>query len=604
MATPTKKPQGKASPKPEVGKGGAKAAESIGFLAIAAVILVLANVVGYFWFTRVDLTPNRLFTLSDGSRRMVSDLEDELRITAYYTSGLPAPWPGHERQVRDLLGEYESAGNRVTLRWVDPDTEEEKTEAREAGVVEQILGGGDTRSATIVRGFVGIVIEYVGEHQTINFPAPTTEGLEYEVSSRIQQLVREPLPVGLVTGHGSPSLEQGLSSLRGALPSYELRPVGLDEEIPQELRALLIVDATEPFTATELQRINQYVMRGGSLGVFGGVVNLSLQGGMGGPSASLVDTQLNDLLEAWGVQLGQGMVADANCVRIPMRTQFGFPALVPFPPIPRIAFDDDAQEHPVSFRVPSAPFFFTAPITTTARFHELDGVVLGRSSAEASWLLTGSNIGLTPRDPREWSSTMGSAEGPHIVLVALEGQLPSAFAGAASMSTGAGEDGPRIEAPARAEQPVRVLVSGTGTMMRDEFVPRDQQGAQQLTEGLILALNAVDWLAQDADLIAVRAKSIDEPPIEAPELLQQAEAQASAEQAREEGDAEQVADANEQLQAATEAWDRKKLYYQVFLSAGVPVFVALAGLLWWWLRSNKRNNLQELRKKLKAAKSR
>lgn len=604
MATPTKKPQGKASPKPEVGKGGAKAAESIGFLAIAAVILVLANVVGYFWFTRVDLTPNRLFTLSDGSRRLVSDLEDELRITVYYTSGLPAPWPGHERQVRDLLGEYESAGSRVTLRWVDPDTEEEKTEARDAGVVEQILGGGDTRSATIVRGFVGIVIEYVGEHQTINFPAPTTEGLEYEVSSRVQQLVREPLPVGLVSGHGSPSLEQGLASLRGALPSYELRSVSLDEEIPQELRALLIVDPTEPFTATELQRINQYVMRGGSLGVFGGVVNLSLQGGMGGPSATLVDTQLNDLLEPWGVELGQGMVADANCVRIPMRTQFGFPALVPFPPIPRIGFDDDAQDHPVSFRVPSAPFFFTAPITTGDRFHELDGVILGRSSAEASWLLTGSNIGLTPRDPREWSSTMGGSEGPHIVLVALEGQLPSAFSGAAAMSSGEGEDAPRIDAPARAEQPVRVLVSGTGTMMRDEFVPRDQEGAQQLTEGLILALNAVDWLAQDADLIAVRAKSIDEPPIEAPELLQQAEAQASAEQAREEGDTEEVADANEELQAATEAWDRKKLWYQILLSGGVPVFVALAGLLWWWVRSNKRNNLQELRKKLKAAKNR
>ncbi len=604
MATPTKKPQGNASPKPEVGKGGAKAAESIGFLAIAAVILVLANVVGYFWFTRVDLTPNRLFTLSDGSRRLVSDLEDELRITVYYTSGLPAPWPGHERQVRDLLGEYESAGSRVTLRWVDPDTEEEKTEARDAGVVEQILGGGDTRSATIVRGFVGIVIEYVGEHQTINFPAPTTEGLEYEVSSRVQQLVREPLPVGLVSGHGSPSLEQGLSSLRGALPSYELRSVSLDEEIPQELRALLIVDPTEPFTATELQRINQYVMRGGSLGVFGGVVNLSLQGGMGGPSATLVDTQLNDLLEPWGIELGQGMVADANCVRIPMRTQFGFPALVPFPPIPRIGFDDDAQDHPVSFRVPSAPFFFTAPITTGDRFHELDGVILGRSSAEASWLLTGSNIGLTPRDPREWSSTMGGSEGPHIVLVALEGQLPSAFSGAAAMSSGEGEDAPRIDAPARAEQPVRVLVSGTGTMMRDEFVPRDQEGAQQLTEGLILALNAVDWLAQDADLIAVRAKSIDEPPIEAPELLQQAEAQASAEQAREEGDTEEVADANEELQAATEAWDRKKLWYQILLSAGVPVFVALAGLLWWWVRSNKRNNLQELRKKLKAAKNR
>ncbi len=608
MATPTNKARREAPPKPgagkpQVGKGGAKAAESIGFLAIIAVILVLANIAGYFVSWRQDLTPNRLFTLSDGSERLVADLEDELKITAYYTSGLPAPWPGHEQQVRDLLSEYASAGSHVTLRWVDPDTEEEKTEARDAGVVEQILGGGDTRSATIVRGYVGIVLEYVGEHETINFPAPTTEGLEYEISSRIQQLTREPLPVGIVTGHGSPTLEQGLSSLRGQLASYELRSVDLTEEVPQELRALLIVDPTEPFTATELQRINQYVMRGGSLGVFGGVVNLSLQGGMGGPSASLTDTHLNELLGPWGIELGQGMVADANCVRIPMRTQFGFPAMVPFPPIPRIAFDELAQEHPVAFRVPSAPFFFTSPITTNDRFEELHGVVLGRSSAEASWLLTGDNIGLTPRDPREWASTMNSeSEGPHTVMVALEGELPSAFAGAAAMSSG--EQGEQIEAPARAEHPVRVLVAGTGTMLRDEFVPRDQEGAAQLTEGLILALNAVDWLAQDADLIAVRAKSIDEPPIEAPELIEQAEAQATAEQARAEGDAEQVEEADEQLQQATEKWDQKKLLYQVLLSAGVPLFVGLGGLIWWWVRSNKRNNLQELRNKLKAAKNR
>ncbi|HEY8430141.1 MAG TPA: GldG family protein, partial [Sandaracinaceae bacterium] len=530
MATPETKTRAGGAER-QAGKGGAKAAESIGFLAIAAVILVLANVVGYFFFTRIDLTPNRLFTLSDGSKRLVSDLEDELRITAYYTSGLPAPWPGHERQVRDLLSEYESAGNRVRLRWVDPDTEEEKTEAREAGVVEQILGGGDTRSATIVRGFVGIVIEYVGERQTINFPAPTTEGLEYEISSRIQQLVREPMPIGVVSGHGSPTLDQGLSSLRRALPSYELRSVDLDEEIDRELRALLIVDPTEAFTPRELQRINQFVMRGGSLGVFGGVINVSLQGGFAGPSATLANTQLNDLLQAWGIELGQGMVADANCARVPMRTQFGFPALVPFPPIPRIAFDEVAQEHPVAFRVPSAPFFFTAPIRTNDRFHELDGVVLGRSSAEASWLLTGDHIGLTPRDPREWASTMGSQQGPHTVMVALQGRLPSAFAGAAAMSSNDGGDEPPIEAPAQAEQPVRVLVAGTGTMLRDEFLPRNQEGAQQLTEGLILALNAIDWLAQDADLIAVRAKSVDEPPIEAPELIQQAEAQASADQA-------------------------------------------------------------------------
>lgn len=590
---------------PKSGQGTQRAAESIGFLAIVAGVLLLLNVVGYVgFFSRLDLTPNKIFSLSQGSRRLVSELSEDLQVTVYYTAGLPPPWNAHERYVRDMLREYVSAGNgRVKLRWVDPDEESEKNEAREAGVQEQVLGAQDTTSLSVRRGFAGIHLYYPGTRDTsltINFPGPTTEGLEYELSSRIQRLTREPMPIGVVTGHGSPTLAQGLAGLRGALSAYELRDVDLAEEVDRELRALLIVDPTESFSATELQRINQYVMRGGSLGVFGGGVNLQLQGA-GGPSATLAETQLDDLLSPWGMRIGSGIVADAQAIRIPMRTPFGLPAFVPFPPIPRIIFDRDAQEHPVAFRVPYSPFFFTAPIETTARFRELGGVVLGRSSEEASWLLRGSTIQLQPRDPREWASTMTEARGPHAVLVVLENTLPSAFANAGAMS---GEEpaAPTIEAPAQSQAPVRVLVAGTGAMLRDDFLPRDQQGAQQLTEGLILALNGVDWLAQDADLIAVRAKSIEEPPIEVPETIRRAEERVQAEAAEAEGDEEDQgsSEAREALQAENEAWDRKKVWYQLLLSLGLPFLVGLAGLIRWRVRATKRANLQALRNKLTA----
>lgn len=602
MATETTTKTG-AGPKPESGRGAKKAAESLGFLAIAGIVLVLANVLGYFWYTRADLTENRIFSLAQGSRRLVSDLDDDLKITVYYTGDLPSEWAAHERYVRDLVQEYEAAGSRVRLRWVDPDDEEEKTEARDAGVIEQNLGAIDTTSMTVVRGFVGIVIEYVGEREVINFGGPSTEGLEYEISSRIQKLVHERLPVGVVSGHGSPSLSEGLGSLRRVLPNYDLREVDLSQEIDRELRALLIVDPSEPFTATELQRINQYVMRGGSLGVFGGGLKLELQGGQFGmgPSASPATTQLDDLLKAWGIEIGSGMVADAQSIRVPMRTQIGFPVFVPFPPVPKIVFDEDVQDHPVTFRVPYAPFFFASPIRVTDRFHELGGVILGRTSEEASWLLTGSSIRLAPRDPNEWRTTIGEERGPFNVLVALTGQLPSAFEGAGAMSSADGQPAETIEAPARSETPVRVLVAGTGSMLRDEFLPRAQEGGQQLTEGLIVALNAVDWLAQDSDLIAVRAKSIDEPLIEVPETLEIGRAAQEEAEAQAEGDQDRAQAARERLKQANEAWDKKKLWYQVLFSAGLPVLIALFGLLRWWRRANKRANLQELRKKLMSA---
>ncbi len=611
MATSDKKTQSSpkpgspkpGSPKPQVGRGRAKAAESIGFLGITALILLLANVAGYFLFARIDLTPNKIFTLSQGTRRLVSDLDDDLKIDVYYTGGLPAPWNAHERYLRDILDEYEAAGNgRVKLRWIDPDEEEEKQAARDAGLEEQVLGGQDTTSVTVRRGFVGLSMQYVDGHETLAFRTDSTQGLEYEISSLIQQLVREPLKVGVVSGHGSPSLSQGLASFRTALPSYTLSEVDLSQEVDHDLKALLIIDPSEPFTPTELQRINQYVMNGGSLGVFGGATKLETGGGpMGGvPSISPVDTQLNQLLSHWGVELGHGVVGDWQSQRAPIRNAIGFPALVPFPPVPIIVFDDEAQEHPVSFRVPYAPFFFAAPIQTNDQFH---GTVLGRTSADQSWLISEDSVQVIPREPREWASTIGEQHGPFNVLVAIDGQLPSAFAGAAPVS---GEPSEQIEAPAQSTGPVRVLVAGSGTMLRDELLGR-ARGADQLNPALILGLNAVDWLAQDADLIAVRAKSIDEPPLQMPETVQDAQAARASAQASAEagtGDESEVNQAEQRLQEANEAWDRRKVMYQVSLSAGLPLLVALAGLIRWQMRKRKRANLQELRKSLAAKQKR
>ena len=85
-------------------------------------------------------------------------------------------------------------------------------------------------------------------------------------------------PIGIVGGHEGPSLEEGLTNLRGALPTYDLQAVTLDGEVDQDLAALLVIGAESEFTETELRYIDQYVMRGGSLGVFGGGIKLSLDG--------------------------------------------------------------------------------------------------------------------------------------------------------------------------------------------------------------------------------------------------------------------------------------------------------------------------------------
>ncbi|HJL17630.1 MAG TPA: Gldg family protein [Sandaracinaceae bacterium LLY-WYZ-13_1] len=586
----SKKQSGKGTPRS--GQGAKKGTESVLYVLISVVVLVLANIIGYFVYGRADLTETRAYSLSQGSERLVSDLDDTMEITAYFSSNLPGEFATHERYVRNILEEYEAAsGGDVRVRFVDPDEEEEREEAEQAGVREVQHQSIEQDSVNVVNGYRGLVIRYLGDRQTIPV-IQDTQGLEYEISQAIRQLVREPLPVGVVSGHGSPTPTKGLSVLRGALPHYELEEVDVAEEIDPELRALLVVSPTEEFSEDELRRIDQYVMRGGSLGVFGGSMNLNLQGM---PSASPAQTGLDRLLGAWGVRMGESLVADARCGRVPLRSAIGM-IPVKYPPAPVVVFDDEASAHPVLFRLNQAPFFFTSPLTLDDTFHELGGTTLAQSTEEASWLLTGDNIDLRPRAPQEWTVTGSS--GPHTMMVALEGQLPSAFAPGPMSAEDEGESD--IEAPAQTEREVRVLVSGSAGQLRDEFLPDPERSRGQMTGGLALALNAVDWLAADADLIAIRAKNIEEPALDVPQNLRQAQEEALA--ADQEGDDEGVEEALEQREAAMESWERKKWTYRVVLIGGVPLLILLFGVFRWQARKNKRANLQELRKRLEAQK--
>ena len=592
----TKSKSGRKAPKKSHGKrratkpvevearGAGRATESILYVFATLVVVALLNVAGHYFFHRFDFTANRLYSLSQASERLVANLDDDMEITAYFTADLPPPFNATELYVRNILAEYEAAsGGRLHVRFVDPDDDDEREAAQQDGIQEvphQLI---ENDSVSVQNGYRGLVVRYLGDRQTLPV-IQDTRGLEYEITQAIRLLVREPTPVGVVQGHGSPTLAEGLTTIRGALRHYTLQEVDVSEEIDTNLKALLVVGPTEELTDAEQRRINEYVMHGGSLGVFGGSMNISIQGGP--PSASTVDTGINTLLAGWGVEMGSSLVADARCGRVPMGGRIPIP--VPYPPAPIVSFTEAQQEHPALFRIAQAPFFFVSPITTADRFAELHGTVLGQSSDEQSWLMTGDTIPLQPRDPREWRPS--AERGPHTLMVALEGELPSAF-------SEAGDSG--IDAPATSEEEVRLLVVGSASMLRDEFLP---QGGQQGGAAMALALNSIDWLAGDADLIAIRAKNIEDPALEVPQSMTTARDEAL--EAAEGEDETEVAAAVERYNAAQETWDAKKRNVRWGITIGLPLFVLMFGFVRWRLRTNQRANLEELRKKLAQKKRR
>ncbi|MEM7608268.1 MAG: GldG family protein [Myxococcota bacterium] len=569
-------------------KTGAGAAESLGFFALIAGILIVLNVLAYnFNLGRLDTTEQGTWSLSEASRQTVANLTDEMEIIGYFSEDLPAQFASTESYVRDILGEYAAAaGGNLKIRFVNPNEDAEKQEAADAGVPLAAFPDISNDRQGVVQGFAGIAFRYLGETEAIP-TVESVEGLEYRITMKIKEMAGEKTVVGVVSGHGSPTLAEGLGFLQNALPAiYELREVDLSAAVPEDIEALLIISPKEPFTEPELQKLNDHVIAGRSLGIFGGGAHVDLAG-QTGPSVGTDDLGLGQLIGGWGAQLNGDMVMDcfAGCGRVPVQTQTPFGTMrvpAPYPPMPVVAFDESVQDHPAVFRLRNAQMPFTSSIELTSAPEGVEVRTLIQST-EQSWRET-TTIDVTPR--QQWNQR---AEGPFSLMVALEGALPSAF------GEGSAEG-------------ARVLVSGTGDhfMWRPEFQPQlppgQQLNEQQYAAILGLALNNIDWLAAESELVALRAKTVDDPQIAIPEILaaeQQFEAaQEQAEEAIENQDQGELNEAESQAQAAVdaykeaeEAFDRRKLNFKLFNMLGIPFAFALFGAIRWRMRNTRRKNL-------------
>ncbi|HTU60476.1 MAG TPA: hypothetical protein VMF89_18625, partial [Polyangiales bacterium] len=308
------------------------------------------------------------------------------------------------------------------------------------------------------------------------------------------------------------------------------------------------------------------------------------------PTGKAIDTGLNKLLEKWGVTFVPGtIVADAQCGRARMPTNFGIPIAVPYPPAPVVTFEEKQREHPVLFRLDQVPMPYIAPLALNDNIKsdkEVKRTVLAQSTKN-SWPMRGEPIDLKARERWEVPQQRES----FVLGVAYEGKMPSAFADApASTPEGGDAAESEIKAPARSEKPVHVLVFGTGYFLRDEFMPPSQ--GQRVVPGgaAALALNAIDWLAQDSDLIAIRAKSVEDPTLEVPQKVR--EAQATLQEAVEEQDIDKAKAADQVRKDSMSEWDAKKSSYRWANTLGLPLAFALFGVIRWRVRKATRANLK------------
>jgi len=478
---------------------------------------------------RVDLTEGKLFTLSEGSKRITKGLDEPIRLYLYFSEEAASQIPDlktYGNRVRELLEAYELAGDgNIVLERVDPERfSEEEDRAVQEGLVG-IPQGGDT----IYLGLVGT--NATDDREVIKFFDPSRERfLEYDVSRMIYTLAHpEKKLVGVLTTlplEGSPG-----NPMMGMPPSpgwlvmdqirqlFDVRVLDTDvDRIPEDVDLLLVIHP-RGIGLPARYAIDQYVLRGGKTIVMVDPHCESDRSGedpsnpMAGMGASK-DSDLPELFGAWGFEMVHGKVAADReyALRVTTNAQTG----QDMDYVVWLGLRDDAmnREDPVTsllnqMIVPTAGILRKKEDATT----EFEPLL--HTSDQAMKVDVGM-VQFMP-DPRALI-TQYVPEYETLTLAArVTGNASTAFPdGPPDMSTETYQPEETEPLPPHlpeSEQPIQVIVVADADMLADRFWIREDTlfgqislGYRKTSDNGDFLFNALENLAGGDDLISVRAR--------------------------------------------------------------------------------------------------
>lgn len=166
-------------------------------LCIYLVIIVLVNVAGVTLFFRLDLTQNKIYSISDASKLVVSTLSEPLTIDVFFTKDLPAPYNNNERYLHDLLQEYALHANKYfnykfydvspESEGIDATTRENQKLANNYGIHPVQIQVFEQDEVKFKKAYMGLVLIHGDMVERI--PTITSvDGLEYKLTTAIQKL--------------------------------------------------------------------------------------------------------------------------------------------------------------------------------------------------------------------------------------------------------------------------------------------------------------------------------------------------------------------------------------------------------------------------------
>lgn len=508
---------------------------TIGVVAVGLVLIAL-NVIAVRARQRIDLTAEKAYTLSPGTRAILAKLDTPVQVRFYCTkntNAMPVFLTTYAQRVEDLLGEYRQASKgRIEIQRLDPEPDSDAEDSARLDGVE----GQQTRTGE--RIYLGLSVSMLDQKQAIPFLAPARERLlEYDISRAIARIMTTEKPViGVmsslpVMGQTNPmAMQRGQRQPPWAFISELQRDFNVKQievtadKIPDDIKVLLVIHPKAISESTQYA-LDQFVLRGGKLVAFVDPLcaldRPPVNTGMMPPASS---SSLDKLFKAWGLTFETTKVV-ADLEHVAQLQQGPNPAVLALNEA-AVNKDDVVTTDADNLVMAFSGAFSGAPAEGLAE------TVLIKSSKHSGLVesmmatMAGAQI----------ANSLSPTGTEYPLAIRLAGKFKTAFPeGKPKPAASPGEQKPE-EKPAEAglkesAQPNTVVLVGDADMIQDQIAIREIQAIGQrlimpLNSNLSFAQSVVEQFAGDSNLIAVRSRASRERPFTVVQRLQ-AEAEAN-----------------------------------------------------------------------------
>ncbi|MBI4695087.1 MAG: Gldg family protein [Gammaproteobacteria bacterium] len=514
-------------------------------IVIALALFLGVNIIANETLTaqRMDLTQNRLYTLSTGSRNILAKIDEPITLRYYYSAKRFADIPqylNHGKRVRDLLEEYVAASHgHIKLLVIDPEPFSEAEDQAVGAGIEQL-----PLNASGEVAYLGLV----GSNTTdMEIPIPylnpdREDAVEYEITKLVYTLANpKKRVIGVISSlpvfggppdkaTGEPGREWATMAMMKEV--FEVKPLeGEITKIDPEIDTLLIIHPKDLPRPT-LYAIDQFVLHGGKAMVF---VDPLAEEDRPGPEAAhqmaipKVSSDLAPLFEKWGLKLvPDKIVGDLDAaVRVSFGGERGSRDVDYLPWLAlhrdRLNRDDFVTNQLKVINVGSAGALEAVPNTKT-KFVPLisTGPKSGFIDRDAVFFV---------RDPEGLIKGFTADKKDLTVAARISGPVDTAFPEGRPLGAKEKSAPPDANFVKSSKGGINVIVVADTDLLTDRFWVRVQrvmgmQVPNPFANNADFLINAIDNLGGNDDLIGLRSRGEYARPFEVVERIQrEAEAQ-------------------------------------------------------------------------------